>query len=365
MPSLGDIFKGTLAFLAALGLVYLIVVTINVWVGLLIAILVSSSLRPAILRLMRWRVPQSAAILIVYMGLTVVTITLLVVVFPPVINQFVGYVQNDNLLANRVINTQGWVQRTVSQITGSEFELGITPDEIRTSISDIVETIRFTAPSLVGSTTSFLGEFILIIVMGLYWVTARERAENFVIELTPLSRKDQVRAIFDEIELGLGGYVRGIVAISLIVGILSFIILVLLRVPSAATISFFYAVATAIPIIGGLIGVSIATFLALLTSPLNGVIVLIVTFLLQQLENYYLTPRVMSEGTDIDPLLVIVFVAVGFSLGGIVGSLIAIPVAGTVSIVIKHLILQPRKATVAPTRVDGGILLSDSRDIER
>lgn len=65
----------------------------------------------------------------------------------------------------------------------------------------------------------------------------------------------------------------------------------------------------------------------------------------------------MSQGSDFDPLLIVVFVSMGFTLGGVVGGLLAIPVAGTVSILVKHLILEPRKASVVPTRVDGGILL--------
>lgn len=363
--SLSQIFKGTLVFLAALALAYILVLTINVWVGLLIAILVASSLQPTILRLMRWGISQSVAVLIVYMGLAVVTIILLLVVLPPVINQFVGYIQNDDRLASRIINAQSTVQRVVTQITGTEFELGITPQEIRASISSIVETIRITAPSLVGNIVGFLGEFILIIVMGLYWVTVREPTRDFFVELFPLNRKDQINTIFDEIEVGLGGYVRGIVIVSVIVGIMCFIILAFLRVQSAATISFFYAVATAIPIIGGLIGVSIATFLAFLISPLNGAIVLVITFLLQQVENYYLTPRVMSSGTDFNPLLVIVFVAAGFTLGGIVGSLISIPIAGTVSIMVKHLVLEPRRAAVAShVKAEGAILLISSEDTQ-
>jgi predicted PurR-regulated permease PerM len=106
--------------------------------------------------------------------------------------------------------------------------------------------------------------------------------------------------------------------------------------------------------------VVLATFLALLSSPTNALIVLLVTFLLQQFENYYLSPRIMSQGTDFDPLLVIVFVSMGFTLGGIMGALIAIPVAGVVSILVKHLILEPRKATVTPSKMEGGILLQAS-----
>jgi predicted PurR-regulated permease PerM len=360
--SLSYLFRATLVILVALAFAYVLVLTLSVWVSVLVAILVASALRPAILRLTHWRLPQGIAILIVYLGLAVITITLLLIVLPPVINQFVGYIQNDNRLADRIISAQVFVQRTVTQVTGSEFDLGIAPEDIRTSISTIVGTVRVTAPSLIGNATDFLGQFILIIVMGIYWITSRGRAEAFLVELTPLNRRTQISAILNEIESRLGGYVRSIVLVSVIVGFLCFIILTILRIPGAATISFFYAVATAIPIIGGLIGVVLGTFLALLTSPLNAVIVLVVTFLLQQVENYYLTPRMMSEGTDFDPLLVIVFVAMGFSLGGILGSLIAIPIAGTVSILIKHLFLEPRKlqASAVPDRVEGGILLIGS-----
>ncbi len=358
--SLAYIYKATLVFLAALATAYILFLTLNVWVSVMVAILLASALRPAIFRLMRWRIPQAVAVLLVYLGLTAITITLLVIILPPVINQFVGYIQNDDRLAIRLISAQGWLERTVTQFTGSDFELGIAPEEIRAAVSDIVDTIRVTAPSMVGNATGFLGDFILIIVMALYWVSTRDRTERFLIDISPLSRRGQVRSIMDEIEGGLGSYVRSIVLVSIVVGLLSALILTLLRVPGAGTISFFYAVATAIPIIGGLIGVVLATFLALLTSPINAVIVLVVTFLLQQVENYYLTPRMMSGGTDFDPLLVLIFVALGFSLGGITGSLLSIPVAGTVSILVKHLIIEPRKAIVAPNKIDGGILLSSS-----
>src|SRR4030095_15373297 len=121
--SLAQIFKGTLVFLAALAFAYILVLTLNVWVSLLIAILVASAVRPAILRLMRWRIPQSISVLIVYLGLASFQMTSLLVVVPPVVNQFVGYIQNNNRLANRIIDAQEWVQQTVTQVTGSEFEL--------------------------------------------------------------------------------------------------------------------------------------------------------------------------------------------------------------------------------------------------
>src|SRR6185369_10038566 len=135
---LAYIFRATLVFLLALAFAYILVLTLGVWVSVLIAILVASAVRPAIVRLARWHFPQGVAILVVYLGLAAITITLLLVVLPPVINQFVGYIQNDNRLADRIIGAQTWVERTVTQLTGSTFDLGIAPEDIRTSISAIV-----------------------------------------------------------------------------------------------------------------------------------------------------------------------------------------------------------------------------------
>ncbi len=206
--SLAQIYKGTLTILLALATAYILVLTLNVWVSVLVAILVASAVRPAILRLMRWRVPQVASILIVYLGLVVATIALLVLVLPPVINQFVGYLNNEDRLANRIINAQNWVERTVTQVTGSEFDIGIPPQDIREAVSDIVEEVRITAPSLVSSATGVIGEIVLIVVMGLYWITTRERTEAFLVELVPVGYRAAVRWIIAELEGRLGGYVR-------------------------------------------------------------------------------------------------------------------------------------------------------------
>jgi predicted PurR-regulated permease PerM len=360
-----QVFRNTLIVLITLGLAYVFLLTLKVWIILLVSILIASALRPPI----RWlrktlRLPQGIAILIVYGSMTFVVITLLVAVFPPVINQFVGFIQNDNRLADRIITAQYWTNRLLSQSTGGEVGLEIPPDDIRAAVRDFVEQIRITAPTLIVDIGNFIGDFVLILVMGIYWVTSRERAEKFLVDLLPLTRQAQATAILDEIESGLGAYVRGIVVVSLIVGVISFVAMTILRVPGAATLSFIYASVTAVPIIGGFVGIVLATGLIMLTSPSYVITVFVVIFLTQQLENYVLSPRIMSKNVDFDEILVIVFIAAGFTLNGVAGGLLAIPVAGTVAILLKHLIFEPRKARVAPAKIDGGILLQEQERIK-
>lgn len=277
-----QVVRNTLLVLVTLAVAYLLVLSYKVILGLLIAVLLASALRPLVVRLQTWRVPQGLAILLVYGVLGLVSIGLIGAVLPPVVNQFAGYLQDDGRLANRIIIAQNYVEQVLTQATGSDVDVGLEPEAIREEVTQAVNQIRRTAPDFVDDIGAFLGDFILILVMGIYWMSSRERGLGYLTRFFAVGRREQVRLIIDEIELGLGAYMRGLVLVSVVVGLLCFAVLALLRVPNAAALSFFYAVATAIPIIGGVVGVAIATFLTLLSSPAHALAVLIVTALLQQ-----------------------------------------------------------------------------------
>lgn len=401
-----QIFRATLIVMGTIGLALLFGATIQIWLVLWIAILIASALRPAIVRLMRWGLPQGAAIPLVYGVVLISAFVLVMLVLPPVINQFTRYLENEGLLTNKIVIAQNWFTERLNDITGGNFVsatdvravrltedgepelrttaaeddivvgsngvqiIGFTKPRIEEAIGNLIDQFEGTAPGLVGNVGGFIGDLVLVLVMGIYWITSRARAEEFLIDLLPIGRQAQGRAIMDEIEIGLGGYVRGIALVSIIVGMLSFVAMLVVNalplnvnIPNAATLAFFYGLSTAVPIIGGLIGIVIATGLAFLTAtPAAGFAVFAITFLLQQVENYYISPRIMASSSSFDEILVIVFIAAGFTLDGIRGGLIAIPVAATAAILLKHLLIIPRKDKVIPSRVDGGIVLTMPED---
>lgn len=401
-----QIFRATLIVMGTIGLALLFGATIQIWLVLWIAILIASALRPAIVRLMRWGLPQGAAIPLVYGVVLISAFVLVMLVLPPVINQFTRYLENEGLLTNKIVIAQNWFTERLNDITGGNFVsatdvravrltedgepelrttaaeddivvgsngvqiIGFTKPRIEEAIGNLIDQFEGTAPGLVGNVGGFIGDLVLVLVMGIYWITSRARAEEFLIDLLPIGRQAQGRAIMDEIEIGLGGYVRGIALVSIIVGMLSFVAMLVVNalplnvnIPNAATLAFFYGLSTAVPIIGGLIGIVIATGLAFLTAtPAAGFAVFAITFLLQQVENYYISPRIMASSSSFDEILVIVFIAAGFTLDGIRGGLIAIPVAATAAILLKHLLIIPRKDKVIPNRVDGGIVLTMPED---
>lgn len=350
-------FRNTLVVMLTLLMAYAVVMSIRILLVVLIAIILASALRPFVLWLEKRGIPQGLAILMVYgaMGLTVFTLAFLVL--PPAVNQLSGYLQNDERLANRLINAQNWIERNVEQLTGNDIEL-IPAEEIRQQVQNGVRSLMAEVPNMAGAIGSTLGEAILTLVVGIYWLTARDEAVNFGTSLFSIGRRARMIEIITEIEDSLGTYVRGVLTVAFVVGTANFIILSLFRVPNAVTLGFIIGITTALPVIGGFIGAGAAVTLALLSSPVNALITFASFVAVQQVEVHWLTPRTMARSVGLNPILIITILFVGFSLGGVVGGLIAVPVAGTIAILLKYLIIEPRKENAAPQHVQGGILIA-------
>ncbi|MCC7450936.1 MAG: AI-2E family transporter [Anaerolineae bacterium] len=354
-------FRNTLIVILTLVAAYALWASIRILIVLLIAIIIASAVRPTILWLRKRRIPEGLAILLVYGAILLSIILLLGAVLPPAANQFAGYLENENNLANRVIDAQSWVTTTIKQYTGSDVRL-LDPEAIRTTITTVVKQIKDAVPALAGEFGGLLGDFVLVFVMGVYWLTSRDQAVDFALQLFAIGRRAEIKEIIREIETSMGGYMRGVITVSVIVGTLNFFLLQILGVPNALTLGFIVGTATAIPIVGGYLGMIAAVLLALLSSPIHAVIALAVNVAVQQLENHYLTPRLMSRSVGLNEILVIVFVFIGFSLGGVIGGLISMPIASTIMILLRHLVIEPRKGESTPQFVEGGILLPGTKD---
>jgi predicted PurR-regulated permease PerM len=290
---------------------------------------------------------------IIAVGMFVVSI----LVVPPSINRLAGYITNEDRLASRIVATQAWIEQTIEQRTGSDITL-LDPNNIYTTVGSIVEDFRREAPKLLGEAGGLLGDFILVVVMGVYWLTSRDQAVEYNTRLFPIGRRSMVTQIITEIESSMGLYVRGIVLVATFVGVANYVLLSILGVPNPLTSAFIIGLTTAIPIIGGYIGAAAAVMLALLSSPVHALLAFVSFVLVQQVENHFLTPRVMSRSVGLNPILIIVFLFVGFALGGVIGALIAVPIAGAIMIVLRYLFFEPLQAEAAPQHVEGGVLIA-------
>lgn len=352
-----QIFKGTLVILTTLVASFILITNVRILIVLLIAIIVASALRPYAAALHRIGIPNGLAITLVYLLLGLAIAVLLVIVLPPIVRQFANYMENEWQLATRIIVAQNWFEQQISHLANQEIQLG-NSEELRQTIYDLIAQIRISAPStllLIGNT---IGEAMLAFVMGVYWLTARDNTIAFLASLFPPHQQQRFVDIAVEVETTMGSYVRGIVLVGSFVGIANFLILALFRVANAPTLAFIIGLATMLPVVGGFIGAGTATLLALLVSPLQGLIVFATFVVVQQVEMNVITPRVMAQSVGIDPLLVILAVFVGFAMYGPTGALIAVPLAGAIAVLVQRLIVEPRIAELRYEVHDGGILLN-------
>lgn len=339
-----NVFKATCVVLLTLLGVYIVFIGLPILVTLLIAIIIASAVRPFVNRLAKI-MPSSAAIIIVYGVITTIALVTLLILIPPMLNQLAIYIEQDWRLAMRIIDAQEQAESLISDFTNEEISL-VSPDQIRETVSLAVEEFRASSTSLLRNLGTILGNIVLIIVMGAYWLTSHIEAKRFLLKLVPPKYRDNARDTINNVEHTLGSYVRGVVTIASIVAVLNFVPMQLFGIPNALALSLIIGALTIIPMIGGVIGGIIATLLTLITEPSSAIIVAIIFISVNTVENYILQPRIMSDEVGMNPLLVILYTSVGFILGDFVGALIAIPVMGTLHIILENYVIKPYRATM-------------------
>jgi len=174
--------------------------------------------------------------------------------------------------------------------------------------------------------------------------------------LLPERSQPRWRAVGRDVYRTVGGYVAGNLLISLIAGVASTIVLLVMGVPYAIALGLLVALLDLIPLAGAAIATILLSMIAFLHSVPAGIVVLVFFLVYQQIENHFLFPVVYSRTVQLSPLAVLIAVLIGAELAGILGALAAIPVAGTIQVVLLdwlrhrggHLAAQAGPARVEP-----------------
>jgi predicted PurR-regulated permease PerM len=191
-------------------------------------------------------------------------------------------------------------------------------------------------------TIAFLTLFMLL--EGPTWV------ERFY-SLMPEHQQARWRRVGTDIYRTVGGYVTGNLAISLIAGVSSTIVLLALGVPYAFALGLIVALLDLIPLAGATIAAVIVTTVAFLDSTTAGIVVLVFMIVYQQLENHVIQPLVYGKTVQLSPLAVLVAVLIGAKLAGVIGALGAIPVAGAIQVIVLDVLEWRRQKIVEPSSV--------------
>ena len=199
-----------------------------------------------------------------------------------------------------------------------------------------VGAVRGTVQGVAGALT--------VVVLAFLMVVQGPRLVAGMLDLAGEGRSARLRRIGRESSHTITGYLGGNLLISLICGLATFLVLVLMGVPFAAVIALLVAIADLIPLVGATLGAVVAGGAGFLHSPTAGVVVLVFFVVYQQVENHLLQPVVMSHAVQLNPLAVLVSVLIAAELGGLVGALLAVPAAGIVRILLREFVPAARGA---------------------
>jgi predicted PurR-regulated permease PerM len=179
---------------------------------------------------------------------------------------------------------------------------------------------------------------LTILVLTLYFLAALPTVTQDAYRLVPASRRPRVAKIADAIIFRVGAFVGGQITISFFASIFIFILGLALDLPYKGALALVVFVCGLIPLVGHFIGMTIVTLIALTDRPLIAVIALASYIIYVQFENYVLTPRVMKRSLSIPGLVTIIAALIGTSLLGLVGGILAVPMAAAVLLILEEVV---------------------------
>ena len=172
-----------------------------------------------------------------------------------------------------------------------------------------------------------------IIILSLFMIGSGRNWLNFLADRQGRERADWLRRLFDRIGNAVGNYVAGALGQALVAGILSYIVLLILGVPYAGSLAVVIFLLDLVPLVGATLGAIIVGLITLFNDfPTDTIIWVIWSIVYQQLENTVIQPRIQARAVQVAPFVVLVAVLFGSTLFGILGALLAIPIAAAIQI---------------------------------
>lgn len=322
--SIRTLVVASLLVLTVVASVFLLSRVFDLVLLFLIAVVVAEGLRPLVERFQRMRIPQVLAIVIVYVILLAVVALTIAVLVQPVV------VQATNL-AHQLPTYQA---STVSFINDVESKLNISSTQFQGQVQNVLSAASQILVAIGGYIVNIVINLVLVLVLSFLWLTTSDRLKGFFVDLFPLQTQPLVSDVIREMGFRMGGYLRAVAINMLAVGLATGIACALLGLPSPLLLGIFAGVTAAVPLVGPFLGVVPAVLLGFTVSATFPIVVLIVLLIIQLADGNTIVPLVMNRVLSLPALAVVIALLVGGALAGMVGALLAVPVAAALQVMV-------------------------------
>ena len=329
-------FVATLGALTAIVLMRALASVSQIFILILIALFLAMGLNPAVEALRRRNMSRVTAVTIIFTSVIAFVVFFALVVAPPVISQGTQLINKaPTLLADLTNNA------TINKLND---QYGII-DTLQSKLTSVTSdgTLLISAfGGVIGVGKSVLSgffTFLTILVLTLYFITSLPQAVNLGLSLVPASRRARVGHLTNAIIARVGSFVGSQIVIAAMASVFVFVLSLVLGLPSPIAIGMIVFVCGLIPLVGHFLGSGIVTIIALTQSIAIGVIAFVAYVVYVQIENYVVTPRIMKRTLAVPGAVTIISALIGSSLLGLVGGLLAVPVAASIILILDEVVI--------------------------
>jgi predicted PurR-regulated permease PerM len=312
--------------------------TILTYIGA--ALFIALGLEPIIGFLERRKLPRWAALLIVVVGILLVLAGIIWAIIPIIVDQAGSLIDTITTQINKGTYVK-WYEWLQNQFPAVDFNGTFQQvwSNIQKNFGNIGGGILKVG---IGIVSGFFG-FIIVLILTLYFTASLNSIKRASYQLVPASKRARFADIAEQISDSVGKYVMGQAALALCNGILSAIFLSIIGAPFPLLLAVIAFLFSLVPLVGTLAGSVLIVLLSLLlASPLTALVAAIWYVIYMQVEAYVLSPNIMNRAVSVPGAVVVIAALAGGSLLGILGALIAIPVAASILLIIKQVVI-PRQ----------------------
>lgn len=334
---------GGLGVLSALVIGSMVTTIANIITYVFASIFIALGLDPVVRFLGRRKIKRPLAITIVVVAVLGIFGTLIWSLAPTLVSQTAHFIrQAPGLLKG--ITELDWIIRLDNQFGGA----------IKNGLTSFGAFLGDSAnwPTMLGGLVQvglsiFNGFFagLVIVVLSIYFMASLESFKNWLYKLISRSRRPQFVTISEQIFNSVGRYVMGQITIALINAFLAFIMMTIVGIPFSLLLAFVAFLLALIPLVGSVSSAILISLVALSISPVHALIAVIYCVVYMQVEAYLISPRIMQRAVDVPGAVVVVGALIGGTLLGVLGALVAIPVAASIILILRQVWI-PRQETV-------------------
>ncbi|GAA4400486.1 hypothetical protein GCM10023168_09280 [Fodinibacter luteus] len=332
-------FFGATGALLAIGLWDLVGRLSTTLTLLIVSIFLALALSPLVDGLVRRGMRRAAAVSVVFGGLLVAFVLIGLVVVPPVVVQGAELAQQTPAYVEDLLGSS-WVR----ELDKSYDVIDKVRDEVQARMTD-QQFLEGLLGGILGAGRAVLNgvfQVFTVLVLTLYFLSSLPRVKQGAYAVVPSSRRPRVVSLSEEIMRRTGSYAVGQVVIATLNAVLSWVMMLVVGIPYAAVLAVTVGLLGLIPMIGATLGAAVVCVVAFFDEPKKALIALVYYLVYQQLENYVVQPRVMQRTVSVPGPVTIVAALAGAALLGVLGALLAIPVAAGLLLLYEE-VLVPRQ----------------------